>query len=158
MKKNLKYFLMGAGTVVAGFFAYALFKDQPKDDIAAEPATNTTPSGSSAAHRPSQEYVDHRREAFRARAAQRTASPVISEDAPAENAEEQEGPVQSSEDGTAPAPKDNAPADSPETEACTPVEASGEDVISNRADLCEGTDEGTEESENQEESEEDRKE
>lgn len=158
MKKNFKYFLMGAGAVVAGFFAYALFKDQPKEDIVAEPATNTTPSGSSAVHRSSQEYVDHRREAFRAQAAQRAVSPVISGDAPAENAEEREVPVQSSGDGMNPAPKNNASADCPETEACTPVEASGESAISDRADLCEGTDEGTKERENQEESEEDCKE
>lgn len=158
MKKNFKYFLMGAGAVVAGFFAYALFKDQPKEDIVAEPAADTTSPIPSAAHRSSQEYVDHRREVLRAQTAQQAVSPVISGDAPAENAEEREVPVQSSGDGMNPAPKNNASADCPETEACTPVEASREDAISDKADLYEGTDGGTEERENQEESEEDRKE
>ena len=87
MKKKFKYFLLGAGTVVAGFFAYAWLKDQPKtrpvDDIIGEPSADTIPQGASAEQNVSQEYIEHRRELYRKRAAQRAASPAVAEDSSA---------------------------------------------------------------------------
>lgn len=87
MKKKFKYFLMGAGTVVAGFFAYAWLKDQPKtrpaDDIIGEPSVDTIPPGASTEQNISQEYIEHRRELYRKRAAQRAASPAVAEDSSA---------------------------------------------------------------------------
>lgn len=74
MKRNLKYFLLGAGAVVAGFFAYALFKDQTEDAIPVQPSTDTTPPRNSAENHLSPESIERRRELYRRRAAERAAS------------------------------------------------------------------------------------
>lgn len=105
MNKSWKYFLVGAGAVVAGFFAYALLKDRPEDDILAEPAADTTPPQSSAGHHFDPEYIEHRREVTRRRTAERTVPPTAAGDAPASPVtsgadparEKQEVPVEQTE-------------------------------------------------------------
>lgn len=69
--KKITYFLMGAGAVVAGFFAYALLSDSPRPSKEApqDPPADPTPPRYS-----SQDYVAHRREFFQKRAAERAAA------------------------------------------------------------------------------------
>ena len=130
MKKKFKYFLLGAGTVVAGFFAYAWLKDQPKtrpvDDIIGESSADTIPQGASAEQNVSQEYIEHRRELYRKRAAQRAASPAVAEDSSA-------SPVVACE----------TPAARPENDSSSPTGTSGEGTASYETkhdDVDEGAD------------------
>lgn len=74
MKKNWKYFLMGAGAVVAGFFAYALLKDRPEDDIIAEPASDWSPITPSSEHHNSTDYVARRREILKQQPSMQTSN------------------------------------------------------------------------------------
>ena len=72
--KKITYFLMGAGAVVAGFFAYALLSDSPRPSKETtqspqDPQADPTPPRYS-----SQDYVAHRREFFQKRAAERAAA------------------------------------------------------------------------------------
>ena len=175
MKKKFKYFLMGAGTVVAGFFAYAWLKDQPKtrpaDDISGEPSADTIPPGASAEQNISQ-YIEHRRELYRKRAAQRAASPAVAEDSPAPPAASHEDPPQEAQrapvektdvpDGSAQAPNENIepdpndemPADCHEDGSSTPAGTADEETSPDETDKADEADEDPNEDEGQEESDE----
>lgn len=135
MKKSWKYFLVGAGAVVAGFFAYALFKDRPEDDTLAEPATDTTPPRTSSESHISPEFIERRRELYRRRAAERTASsasaqedlPQANQESPAEKPEGQETADQEPKPVIAgPIPMEEAPADC--SEDSVSVDGTGSDV------------------------------
>lgn len=176
MKKNWKYFLMGAGAVVAGFFAYAWLKDRQEDDTIAEPAEDTTPPEPSDAHHFDQAYIDHRREIFRERAAEREVSPTASGDSPAPPAASHEDPPQEAQ--RAPVEKTDVPGDStqepkgnidpdtnnetsadcPEDGGSTPAETADEEASPDETDKADEGDEDPNEDEGQEESDEDHRE
>lgn len=170
MKKNLKFFLMGASAVIAGFFAYALLKDRPEDaedDIITEPAADTTSPKASGEHHISQEFIEHRREFYWKRAAERAASPTISEDSqpsfavpledstptnPVKEADGQGVPMQEPKKSLSPEPNDETSTDFLNDEDHTFV--ADDEIISAEADKGGSVAEWSVESENQEESEE----
>lgn len=81
MKRKMKYFLMGAGAVVAGFFAYALLKDEPISTVDAYQEDKDIPANMAATQQPKQEYINHKREVLRERAAARTAAAAAADSA-----------------------------------------------------------------------------
>lgn len=121
MKKNLKYFLVGTGAVVAGFFAYALLKDRREDDVIAEPAEDTTSQRASSEQHISQEYIERRRELYRKRAAERAVAATISEDSQVSSAISREDSTQATQE---------TPADFPEDGDSAPTGASSEGTSS----------------------------
>lgn len=70
--KKIMYFMMGAGTVVAGFLAYALLRDSPESCREAPQAPQDTPAAPAPPRCSSQDYVVRRREFMQRRAAERT--------------------------------------------------------------------------------------
>lgn len=72
--KKFTYFLMGAGTVVAGFFAYALLSDSPRPSKETPQSPQDPPADPTPPRYSSQDYVAHRREFFQKRAAERAAA------------------------------------------------------------------------------------
>ena len=72
--KKITYFLMGAGAVVAGFFAYALLSDSPRPSKEATQTPQDPPADPTPPRYSSQDYVAHRREFFQKRAAERAAA------------------------------------------------------------------------------------
>ena len=121
MKKNLKYFLVGTGAGVAGFFAYALLKDRREDDVIAEPAEDTTSQRASSEQHISQEYIERRRELYRKRAAERAVAATISEDSQVSSAISREDSTQATQE---------TPADFPEDGDSAPTGASSEGTSS----------------------------
>ena len=79
MKKSIKYFLLGAGTVITGLAVYA-FLYEPTSNCEQEPVKkNDVTDTDNTARRTvtlSKEYVERRRERARKRAAKRAASTV----------------------------------------------------------------------------------
>lgn len=168
MKKNLKYFLVGAGAVVAGFFAYELLKDRPEDDIIAEPAEDTVPQRASSEQHISQEYIERRRELYRKRAAERAVAATTSEDSLVSSAISREDSTQATQetpkekvvnpDGSTQYPNGNidsdadgeTPADFPEDGDSAPTGASSEGTSSDGTDKSADVGEVSPESEGQE--------
>lgn len=72
--KKITYFLMGAGAVVAGFFAYALLSDNPRPSKETTQVPQDPPTGPVPPRYTSQDYVAHRREFMQKRAAERAAA------------------------------------------------------------------------------------
>ena len=72
--KKITYFLMGAGAVVAGFFAYALLSDSPRPSKETPQSPQDPPADPTPPRYSSQDYVAHRREFFQKRAAERAAA------------------------------------------------------------------------------------
>ena len=72
--KKFTYFLMGAGTVVAGFFAYALLSDSPRPSKETTQVPQDPPADPTPPRYSSQDYIAHRREFMQKRAAQREAA------------------------------------------------------------------------------------
>lgn len=72
--KKFTYFLMGAGAVVAGFFAYALLSDSPRPSKETPQSPQDPPADPMPPRYSSQDYVVHRREFFQKRAAERAAA------------------------------------------------------------------------------------
>lgn len=76
MKKSMKYFLMGAGTVIAGLAVYA-FLHEPTNNCETEPVkkSDATDADHAARHTVtlSKEYMERRRELARKRASERAA-------------------------------------------------------------------------------------
>ena len=66
--KKITYFLMGAGAVVAGFFAYALLSDSPRPSKETTQTPQDPPIDPMPPRYSSQDYVAHRREFFQKRA------------------------------------------------------------------------------------------
>lgn len=80
MKKKIKYFLLGAGSVVAGFFAYALLSDRPSaSSTDTSENTQVPPVDAGAPRHSNQEYVDRRREFIRERATAARAAAAASD-------------------------------------------------------------------------------
>lgn len=79
MKKSIKYFLMGAGTVITGLAVYA-FLHEPTSNCEQEPVKKSDVTDTDNAARRTvtlnKEYVERRRELARKRAAERAASTV----------------------------------------------------------------------------------
>ncbi|CAK7086296.1 MAG: hypothetical protein ENTB_04129 [Enterocloster aldenensis] len=79
MKKSMKYFLMGAGTVIAGLVAYAFFHE-PTNKCVAEPVKKSDVTGADHAARRTvtfnKEFLERRKVLARKRAAERAASTV----------------------------------------------------------------------------------
>ena len=78
--KKMMYFLMGAGTVVAGFLAYALLSDSPLPSEETTQAPQDSPIDPVPLRCSSQDYVARRREFMQRRASEQTA--VVTEPAP----------------------------------------------------------------------------
>ena len=72
--KKITYFLMGAGAVVAGFFAYALLSDSPRPSKETPQSPQDPPADPTPPRYSGQDYVAHRREFFQKRAAERAAA------------------------------------------------------------------------------------
>lgn len=72
--KKITYFLMGAGAVVAGFFAYALLSDSPRPGKETTQTPHDPPIDPTPPRYSSQDYVAHRREFLQKRAAERAAA------------------------------------------------------------------------------------
>ena len=72
--KKFTYFLMGAGAVVAGFFAYVLLSDSPRPSKETTQVPQDPPIDPMPPRYSSQDYVAHRREFFQKRAAERAAA------------------------------------------------------------------------------------
>lgn len=168
MKKNLKFFLVGAGAVVAGFFAYALLKDRSEDDIIAKSAEDITPPRTSSERHISQEYIERRRELYRKRAAERAVAATTSEDSQVSSAISREDSTQATQeiskekaaapDGSTQYPNGNidsdadseTPADCPEDGDSAPTGASSEGTSSDGTGKSADVGEVSPESEGQE--------
>lgn len=76
MKKSIKYFMLGAGTVIAGLAVYVFFKES-KEDCESKSNKNDDVTDVNHIVRPtvtiSREFVERRRELARKRAAERAA-------------------------------------------------------------------------------------
>ena len=81
MKKSIKYFMLGAGTVIAGLAVYVFFKES-KEDCEAKSDKNDEATGANHTVHPtvtiSREFVERRRELARKRAAERAAERAAS--------------------------------------------------------------------------------
>lgn len=100
--KKITYFLMGAGAVVAGFFAYALLSDSPRPSKEATQTPQDPPADPTPPRYSSQDYVAHRREFLQKRAAQREAAELTEEPDVPYPAPQPAGPAQGpSADGAA---------------------------------------------------------
>lgn len=73
MKKEMQYFLMGAGAVIAGFFTYALLSDNPASPGSAA-AEETHSADSHIPPSAREDYVARRRELLSKKAVDRTAA------------------------------------------------------------------------------------
>lgn len=69
MKKSWRYFFIGTSAVIAAFFVCAWRKARQKDDVIAESAADLAPPESTPVRRFDREYIEHRRELYRRRAA-----------------------------------------------------------------------------------------
>ena len=100
--KKITYFLMGAGAVVAGFFAYALLSDSPRPSKEATQIPQDPPIDPTPPRYSSQDYVAHRREFFQKRAAERAAAESTEEPSVSHPASQPADPAQgTSADGAA---------------------------------------------------------
>ena len=100
--KKITYFLMGAGAVVAGFFAYALLSDSPRPSKETTQVPQDPPADPTPPRYSSQDYVAHRREFFQKRAAERAAAESTEEASVPHPAPQSADPAQkTSADGAA---------------------------------------------------------
>lgn len=94
MKKKMKYFLLGAGTVVAGFLAYAFLSDSQMSCKETSQAPQDPPADPPSPRCSSQDYVAHRREFMQKRAAERAATESTEEPSVPQPAPQPVGPAQ----------------------------------------------------------------
>ncbi|MDO5390846.1 MAG: hypothetical protein Q4F24_07135 [Eubacteriales bacterium] len=77
MKKSMKYFLLGAGSVIAGLTAYTFFHEPTKHcEPESAKASDVTDTAVKHTVTLSKEYVERRRELARKRAAERAAETI----------------------------------------------------------------------------------